>query len=104
MVTPPSEKGSVDAASGVATFGARLAPYSEAILPGASALPPEGFAALTNALEAVVGGGPRLNEIACETGTPLPAPLDVTKESPPATIGKGTLFLTKTAFSMMSAS
>src|SRR5260370_42301186 len=102
MVTPPSEKGSVDAASGVATFGARLAPYSEAILPGASALPPDGFAALTNALEAVVGGGPRLNEIACETGTPPPAPLDVTKEPPSATIGTVTMLLTKTSCAMVS--
>src|SRR5260370_15375074 len=102
MVTPPSVKGSVGAASGIAICGARLAPYSEAILPGASALPPDGLAALTNALEAVVGGGPILNEIAWEAGTPLPAAVDVTKEPPPVTIGKVTMLLTQQSCAIVS--
>src|ERR1039458_2044183 len=50
MVTPPSVKGSGGARSAIATRGARFAPNSEAILRGASALPPAGLAGVTNAV------------------------------------------------------
>src|ERR1035437_6511117 len=62
MVTPPSVKGS---------GGARFAPNREAILRGASALPPAGLAAFTNALEAVCGGGPMVNEGALDAPPPV---------------------------------
>src|ERR1035438_6137947 len=71
MVTPPSVKGSGGARSAIATRGARFAPNSEAILRGASALPPAGLAAFTNALEAVCGGGPMVNEVALDAPPPV---------------------------------
>ncbi len=48
----------------IEVMGARLAPYSEAILPGATPWVPVGLAALTNPAEAVVGGRVRLGTVA----------------------------------------
>src|SRR6476659_6909552 len=97
MVTPPSVKGSVeDAESGIASCEARSAPYSEAMLPGATALPPHGLAALTNALEAVAAGGPIVNDIASAAASgPLTVALSAAAASPPPEpIGNVTMLLT----------
>ena len=90
-------KGNIeDAESGIASCEARSAPYSEAILPGATALPPHGLAALTNALDAVAGGGPIVNDIASAAGRgPLPEALSAVAAAPPSeAIGNVTMLLT----------
>jgi len=96
MLTPPSAKGSVEATeSGIATCEARLAPYSEAILPGATALPPDGLAASTNALDALAGGGPIVNDIGSGDALPLPPVLSAVAAAPPSeAIGNVTMLLT----------
>ena len=87
---------------GIATFGARLDPYSEAMLPGATALPPSGLAALTNALEAVVGGGPMLNDIASGDGSAAGGVGHRARLRRRSAIGRVTMLLTKTSWAMVS--
>src|SRR6202011_1723625 len=71
---PPSVRGSGGAASLCEISDARLTPYSEAMLTGASTLPPVGFAALTKASGFETGAGPIENPIGLER----PAPRELT--------------------------
>src|SRR3977135_2221448 len=54
------------------------------MLRGASALPPAGFAAFTNAFDALSGGGPMVNAIEFDAPPPLPELNAITEALPTA--------------------